>query len=206
MFFRRSPLLFWTLSCLVIVSGCRSSRPITTQKLMQNRDRLAAITLTDQHGHEFSLSSLKGRFALFDFIYTSCPGECLLTTARMARVAKSLGSLVGPRLTLVSVTVDPEHDGPAQLLHFARSEGVDTPNWFFLTGAPEKIEQVLKDFNLPRERQPDGVIDHVTYCFLIGPDGREAAMYDPTRASSEAIAKAIKAAMVRSEIEIAADR
>ncbi len=80
------------------------------------------------------------------------------------------------------------------------------PSWFFLTGTPEKIEQVLKDFNLPRERQPNGVIDHITYCFLVGPDGREAAMYDPTRASSEAIAKAIKAAMVRSEIEVAAQR
>jgi len=50
----------------------------------------------------------------------------------------------------------------------------------------------MRDFNLIRQKQPDGSVDHVLYFFLLGPDGKEVAMYDPFRSSPEAIAAAIK--------------
>jgi hypothetical protein len=57
-----------------------------------------------------SLSSLKRKPCLFDFIYASCPGPCLLLTARMVRIARKLGPALGRRVCLVSVTGDPERD------------------------------------------------------------------------------------------------
>ena len=47
-----------------------------------------------------------------DFIYTTCPGPCLMETAKFANVALRLGNDLGSKVTLVSITVDPEHDGP----------------------------------------------------------------------------------------------
>ncbi len=186
------------LGWLLIGVACNSAPTVeVTRPPNQKRDRLVPVAMTDQHGRTILLSSLKGKFVLVDFIYASCPGTCLLTTKRMSDVAKALGVLVGTQLTLVSFTVDPEHDGTAELLDYSQRERAERPGWLFLTGAPAKIDEVLSAFNLPRQKQPDGVIDHITYCFLLGPDGREEAMYDPLRASSEAIALAIKGVMMR---------
>ena len=62
-------------------------------------DCLPKTALIDQHGNSFSLDSLKGRPVLVDFIYTSCPGPCLMLTAKLANVALRLDpiSAVGSR-------------------------------------------------------------------------------------------------------------
>ncbi len=150
------------------------------------------MSLTDQNGASFNLASLGGRFVLAAFIYTTCPGPCLLTTARMVGVASELGDLLDRRLVLVSFTVDPEHDRPPTLKVYARDQGADRPGWKFLTGAPAQIDRVMAGFNLVREREPDGLINHVTEIFLLGPDGREIAIYDPVRDTPRAIAQSIR--------------
>ena len=75
-------------------------------------DCLPDITLIDQHGQKVSLSSLRGKPVLFDFIYTTCPGPCLLLTSRMKAIAIQLGPALGKQARIVSITVDPEHDHP----------------------------------------------------------------------------------------------
>ena len=125
-------------------------------------DCLPDITLTDMHGHKISLASLKRKPVLFDFFYTTCPGPCLMLTARMKRIADELGPMLGTRAWLVSVTVDPEHDRPQQLVDYTKEQGVaDTKGWLFLTGTPQQIDQVMARFKLRRQREPDGSVDHV---------------------------------------------
>ena len=85
-----------------------------------------------------SLASLKGKPVLFDFIYTTCPGPCLLLTARMKKIADRLGSKLGTDARIVSITVDPEHDHPEQLRSYASAQGADINGWLFLTGTPNK--------------------------------------------------------------------
>ena len=47
-----------------------------------------------------------------DLIYTTCPGPCLMETAKFANVALRLGNGLGSKVTLVSITVDPEQTAP----------------------------------------------------------------------------------------------
>ncbi len=141
-------------------------------------DCLPDITLTDMHGHKISLASLKRKPVLFDFFYTTCPGPCLMLTARMKRIADELGPMLGTRAWLVSVTVDPEHDRPQQLVDYTKEQGVaDTKGWLFLTGTPQQIDQVMARFKLRRQREPDGSVDHVLEFFLVGPNGHELVQY-----------------------------
>ena len=44
---------------------------------------LTDTKLVDQNGNTISLSSLKGKPMVVDFIYTSCPGPCLMETAKL---------------------------------------------------------------------------------------------------------------------------
>jgi protein SCO1 len=160
-------------------------------------DCLPAVTLVDQHGHDVTLASLKGRPVLIDFIYTTCPGPCPLMTARMAVVAKLLGPKLGKQVTLVSITIDPEHDRPAELEKYARERGADEAGWLFLTGTPAQIDRVLALYHLERMRNPNGTLNHAAASFLLGPDGRQVRQYQPLE---------VKAATVVSDIERALDR
>jgi protein SCO1/2 len=184
-------ILALTASWVAIAVGCKSTQdnlPQGVSPAYGDSDCLPNLTLTDQHGRPVSLASLKGKPLLVDFIYTSCPGPCLVITHRMAKVAEQLGTQLGTKVILVSITVDPEHDGPAQLLYYTKQMLAERPGWLFLTGSPDQIDRVLQAFKLTRQRQSNGSIDHIVDFFLVGPDGREKLIMDPNDISAETVA------------------
>ena len=155
------------------ISGCDSNtESIGSYSSTEKRDCLPDLTLTDQNGRKFSLVSLKGKPVLFDFIYTTCPGPCLVLTARMKAIADQLGAALGPQASFVSVTVDPEHDGPSALKAYAKEQGADRAGWYFLTGPPADVDRLMAQFKLRRQRESDGSVDHVLEFFLVGADGQ----------------------------------
>jgi cytochrome oxidase Cu insertion factor (SCO1/SenC/PrrC family) len=150
-------------------------------------DCLPAINLIDQHGTKVSLAALKGKPVLIDFIYASCATACPLMTSRFAQIAGKLGGDLGTKVTMVSITIDPEHDHPAQLLDYARTHNADRDGWLMLTGTPADIAAVLRIYRLNREREPDGTIAHVTMSFLVGADGRQIRMYDTMEVAPDTV-------------------
>lgn len=60
-------------------------------------------------------------------------------TANLARVAALFGPRLGREVSMVSLTVDPEHDSPAVLREFAARHGAPEEGWRFVTGAPEDL-------------------------------------------------------------------
>ena len=149
---------------------------------------LPDVSLIDQHGKAISLASLKGKPVLIDFIYTSCASTCPVLTSKIAAVARELGPALGANVTIVSITLDPEHDGPAQLAAYAKSQTVDNNGWLFLTGKPADIDQVLAAFKLRRMRESDGSIMHSVSAFLLGPDGHQIRQYNALDVSAKAVA------------------
>ncbi|MGO9603626.1 MAG: SCO family protein [Candidatus Binataceae bacterium] len=153
------------------VCGCNSPESKSAS------DCLPQLALIDQNGKSVTLSSLKGKPVLVDFIYTSCPGPCLTITRSMERVAERLGPALGSQVTLVSISIDPEHEGPPQMQAYARAQSADRAGWLFLSGGPGDVDSALAAFNLKREREPDGSIEHLEDVILVGPDGRAIKEY-----------------------------
>ena len=175
---------------VVTLVGCRRPAEDIGERggfaVLHTSDCLPDITLVDQHGRNVSLASLKGKPVLFDFIYTNCPGPCLMLTAQMKQIANRLGPRLGTDARIVSITVDPEHDHPAQLLAYASKQDADVSGWLFLTGTPKQIDDVMARFNVIRKREPDGTVDHVLEFFLVDASGRALLQYmgqkaDPDR-------------------------
>jgi len=164
---------------LLVVSGCRlSSSAEDAHDGAATASSLTDTSLVDQNGKTLSLAALKGRPLIVDFIYTSCPGPCLMETAKLTNVALRLGSDLGWKVAIVSITVDPEHDGPAQLREYAQQQGADKKGWYFLTGSAADVDRALAGFKLSRERGPDGSVGHLVDMILVGRDGREVREYD----------------------------
>lgn len=173
----------FNLRSLVMVVAITSSLLIAAGCHRDSESGAAASVLTDtklvdQNGNTVSLTSLKGKPLVVDFIYTSCPGPCLMETAKLANVALRLGNDLGSKVTIVSISVDPEHDGPKQLLDYSRQQGADEKGWYFLTGGPAEIDQALSGFKLSRQIEPDGSVGHLVDMMLIGPDGRLVREYN----------------------------
>jgi protein SCO1/2 len=155
-------------SSLLASAGCHRD----SQGSGESTSVLTDAKLVDQNGNAVALSSLKGKPLVVDFIYTSCPGPCLMETSKLANVARRLGDDLGSKVTIVSISVDPEHDGPKQLLDYSRQQGADEKGWYFLTGGPAEVDQALSGFKLSRQVEPDGSVGHLVDMMLIGPDGR----------------------------------
>ena len=182
---------------LIAIAACSHPAPEDGYEATNKADCLPAIKLLNQHNQPVLLSSLKGKTVLVDFIYTSCPGPCLTETQKMAKVAERLSQRLGSSVVLLSITVDPEHDGPAQLLKYVKRQDVDRQGWLFLTGTPSEIDSVLKNFKLIRQREADGSVDHIIGVFLLGPDGRELREYNGEILNAERVSADIDKAMTR---------
>jgi protein SCO1 len=163
-------------------------------------DCLPDITLVDQHGRNVSLASLKGKPVLFDFIYTNCPGPCLMLTAQMKQIANRLGPRLGTEARIVSITVDPEHDHPAQLLAYANAQGAEVSGWLFLTGTPKQIEDVMARFNVIRKREADGTVDHVLEFFLVDANGRALLQYIGQKAEPDRVVSDVERTAAREPV------
>ncbi len=164
--------VMFALFCTLTAGSCSHSEDAQAQASC-----LTDTTLLDQNGNRVSLASLKGKPMLVDFIYTSCPGPCLMETAKFANVALRLGDKLGPKVVLVSITVDPEHDGPKQLLQYAQQQGADEKGWYFLTGSPSDVDRALSGFKIAREKEPDGSVGHIVSMILLNADGRKVHEY-----------------------------
>ncbi|HSP77864.1 MAG TPA: SCO family protein [Myxococcaceae bacterium] len=101
--------------------------------------------LVDQHGktHRFYEDLIRGRKVLINFAFTSCKGVCSPMTKHLAEVQAKLGDRVGQDITMITLSVDAANDTPESMARFAKKFGVK-PGWYFLTGARENINTVLK--------------------------------------------------------------
>jgi protein SCO1 len=177
--FRSLLIVAMLATSLLVVSGCRlGSSADGAYDSAAAAGSLTDTKLVDQNGKTLSLAAFKGKPLVVDFIYTSCPGPCLMETAKLTSVAARLGADLGWKVTIVSITVDPEHDGPAKLREYAQEQGADKKGWYFLTGSAADVDRALAGFKMFREKGPDGSVGHLVDMILVGPDGREMREYD----------------------------
>jgi protein SCO1 len=102
------------------------------------------VALVDQTGapHRFVHDLIEGKIAVVSFVFTGCSTLCSPVGANMGALDAMLGGRVGAGVSLVSVTLDPFNDTPAQLAKW-RAQFDSAPGWRLLTGDPDKVDRVL---------------------------------------------------------------
>jgi protein SCO1/2 len=133
--------------------------------------------LVDQDGAPRSLASLRGKTVLLDFVYANCPGPCPILTGTHVRVQKLLPEALRGKVWFVSVTLDPERDGPEALRAYGKARGADFASWSFLSGPKPAVEDVIARYGVGKMPAPGGEIQHVVVSFLIDPEGRIVKRY-----------------------------
>jgi protein SCO1/2 len=137
------------------------------------------FTLTDQAGHRRGDADYRGRFVLLYFGYTNCPDVCPTTLTEMADALARLGGKAA-RITPLFVTIDPARDKPAVLAAYLHAFG---PGFVGLTGSDAEIARLAREYRVYYAKRPvpgGGYgMDHSGEVYLLGPDGRLIAFYDP---------------------------
>lgn len=101
---------------------------------------LGGFRLVERSGRAVTDADLADRVWVASFVFTRCPLSC----PRISSVMKGLqGKLTGTGVLLVSVSVDPEHDTPEVLSDYARRFGARPDRWWFLTGPPADVRDLI---------------------------------------------------------------
>jgi protein SCO1/2 len=135
------------------------------------------FALTDQQGRTVASRDLRGKFMLVYFGYTFCPDVCPTTLNDVSDAMDRLGARAD-RVQPVFITVDPKRDTPAALKQYITSF---TPRLMALTGTPEQIAQVAREYRVYYAEHRTGpgpddyTMDHSSILYLMGPDGNFVA-------------------------------
>lgn len=104
------------------------------------------VTLIDQRGDEVSFVEAMGsdRPVFVEFIFATCTTICPVLSAGYASLQRKLDD--EHAVDLISITIDPEHDGPPELREYLERYGA-RPGWDFLTGSRKDIDSVMRAFD-----------------------------------------------------------
>lgn len=85
------------------------------------------MAFTTHENKAFATESLKGKYVLVNFYFTSCHGICPMLTANM----RSLLKLIKKQddLQIISVSVDPVKDTPEVIKAFRSKYAIASDNW-----------------------------------------------------------------------------
>jgi protein SCO1 len=121
------------------------------------------------------------RVYLVNFIYTRCPSICVALGSEYQRMQAALAAEPA-RVHLLSLSIDPVHDGAQQLAAWAQQQAAD-PAWWTVGQVSPRIEgeallQALRVVVLPDGR---GEFVHNGAIHLIDAQGRLLALFDYTQ-------------------------
>lgn len=125
-----------------------STRVATPSELSREARARAYFTdeiLVDQNGRgrKFYSELLRDGVVLISFFFAACKDACPLINQRLAGLQDMLADSLGNGVSLLSITVDPEHDTPLALREYAARFGA-RDGWHFLSGEPRAVRTILR--------------------------------------------------------------
>ena len=165
-------------------SGIPASVSTSTAELMALSPvpkRLApGFTLEDQYGKVSSLSSLRGKVVVLEFMDPHCVDICPLVSQEFVDAYHDLGK-TADKVVFAAVNVNQYHSSPAAVLAFSKEHSLVTiPSWRFFTGATPALKKVWHDYNVAVEApNPNADIIHSSLVYFIDPSGHERYLASP---------------------------
>jgi protein SCO1/2 len=135
---------FLLTACVAVVAA--GADPAVTRRTAGYT--LGNIKLTREDGKNVVLADElnDSRPLVVNFIYTSCPGICPLSSQVFSEVQHQL-TASGNHVHLVSISIDPENDTPAKLRAYAHKYAAG-PGWNHYTGSVSAIAATEQAFGV----------------------------------------------------------
>ena len=146
------------------------------------------FTLVDQDGRTVTDDSFRGKYMLVYFGFTYCPDVCPTSLARNAAALDLLGDQAD-KVVPILISIDPDRDSPEKMKAYIAAFD---PRLIGLTGTQEQVKAAAHAYKVfyMRAPKPGGAadtysVDHSTFTYLMGPDGRLLRFYRHTQSPEE---------------------
>jgi len=138
------------------------------------------FTLTDQDGRTLSLSSLRGKVVVLEFMDPHCTDICPIVSQEYVDAYRDLGPLAG-KVVFAAVNVNQYHAAVSDMMAYSREQRLNTiPGWHFFTGPVPDLRKVWDGYEIAvRAPSPDADIEHTSAVYFIDPAGRERFVAEP---------------------------
>lgn len=159
------------------------------------------FALYDTDGGLFLSESLKGSYAVMNFIFTRCMNQkmCPAATARMKELQERAKAEGIEHFVQVSVTLDPAYDTPGIFTAYAMDKGIDTGTFHFLGGPSTVVEDLKKQMGVLSEPDEEEIIRHTMSTALMDPTGKIIYRIPGSMWSPEAFIRQIRKDMEKGD-------
>jgi len=149
--------------------------------------------LTHHSGEVVTDESFHGQYLLMYFGFTNCPATCPGTLLQMTSILNRLEEVdatEAARIVPLFISVDPDRDTPEAIGRYianfhSRFEG--------LTGTMDQLTALTRSYGSYFSYSPtegdDYTVNHSSYLYLIGPNGKYVAHFSPDESDDQIIAR-----------------
>lgn len=142
--------------------------------------------LIDSTGRVVSDSGFRGKWMLVYFGYSFCPDVCPTELQVIASALDGLGPDAA-KIAPIFITIDPERDTPEVIGGYVK---LFDDRLIGLTGSVAEIAAVARAYRVyyakaERKDSTQYLMDHSSFIYLMGPDGKLRALYRPGSTAQE---------------------
>jgi cytochrome oxidase Cu insertion factor (SCO1/SenC/PrrC family) len=143
-------------------------------------NRAPGFTLTDQNGHALSLSSMRGKVVVLQFMDPHCTDICPIVSAEFVKAYHDLGPLAS-KVVFAAVNVNAYHARVQDMAKYTQAQQLNTiPSWHFFTGPVGALKSVWRGYNIQvYAPNPNADVEHTSAVYFIDPQGRERYLASP---------------------------
>lgn len=151
----------------------------------------APWTLYGPTGAPVTSEDLQGQYLLIYFGFSFCPDICPQEMDKQTEVIHKLDEAIGPVVTPVFITVDPNRDSVAQVANYIQDFH---PRMVGLTGTPEQITKVTRAFRVYynegiRVEEEDYLVDHSIIHYFMDKNGKFLEFFGKNMTADEMVVK-----------------
>jgi cytochrome oxidase Cu insertion factor (SCO1/SenC/PrrC family) len=138
------------------------------------------FTLTDQAGHTMSLSSLRGKVVVLEFMDPHCTDICPIVSQEFVEANRYLGPLAS-KVVFAAVNVNQYVNSPRSMAAYSRAHQLGSiHSWHFFTGPVPALRKVWRDYHIQVQapsRNAD--VQHTSAIYFINGAGTESYLTSP---------------------------
>lgn len=132
---------------------------------------LINLEFTDGSGKLVKLADYKGRPLLMSLIFTSCHHVCPTLTRHLKTAVDAAHNILGEdSFRVVTIGFDTVNDTPDRMRDFANKQGINDPDWAFLSASAETMTKLVDNVGFIYFPSPSG-FDHLTQLTMVDRDG-----------------------------------
>ncbi len=133
---------------------------------------LGDLSFRNADNQPVSLSAFRGAPLVVNMVFTACAESCpIIVQTLYDAVEVAQDSLGAESFAVVTVGFDSDTDTPARMQAYAHSQGVDLPNWHFLSGDAESVQRLADTLGFLYYPSPRG-FDHLAQTSVVDGTGR----------------------------------